>query len=509
MNATTQAAESAALGAAAGAPERQGGHFDVLIAGAGISGIGGAYHLTKQRPGTRWLVLESQATFGGTWSTHRYPGIRSDSDLYTFGYRFKPWLGAPIATADEILRYLGEVIDENGLAAGIRYRHRIDAASWSSTERRWTLRVTQLDTGERWVFTAGFLWMCQGYYRHTEGYTPEWPGMESFEGRIVHPQVWPDDLELEGKRVVVIGSGATAATLVPAIAGRCAHVTMLQRSPTYFVTGRNANVLADTLREIDIDPMWIHEIVRRKILFDQATIAKRSFSEPDKLKAELLAGVKAFLGDSPDVERHFTPRYRPWHQRIAFIPDGDLFRAIREGKASVATDEIERFDARGIVLKSGARLDADVIVTATGFHLNVLGDIAFTIDGAPLDFAQTVSWRGTMFTGVPNLAWVFGYFRASWTLRADLIADLVCRLLGHMQDKGASVVVPQLRPEDAGMALKPWVDPENFNPGYLMRGLHLLPQQGDRMPWLHTQDYWSEKDELPVADLDDGALQYR
>jgi cation diffusion facilitator CzcD-associated flavoprotein CzcO len=351
--------------------------------------------------------------------------------------------------------------------------------------------------------------MCQGYYRHTEGYTPEWPGMDQFGGRIVHPQTWPEDLALEDKRVVVIGSGATAATLVPAIAGRCAKVTMLQRSPTYFVTGRNANLLADSLRELDIDPMWIHEIVRRRILFDQATIARRSFSEPDKLKAELLAGVKAFLGDSPDVEKHFTPRYRPWHQRIAFIPDGDLFRAIREGKASVATDEIERFDAHGIVLKSGERLDADVIVTATGFNLNVLGDIAFAIDGEPLDFSKTVSWRGTMFTGVPNLAWVFGYFRASWTLRADLIADLVCRLLGHMQDKGASVVVPQLRPEDAGMALKPWVDPENFNPGYLMRGLHLLPQQGERMPWLHTQDYWSEKDELPQADLDDGALQYR
>jgi cation diffusion facilitator CzcD-associated flavoprotein CzcO len=332
--------------------------------------------------------------------------------------------------------------------------------------------------------------------------------MESFEGRIVHPQSWPDDLELDGKRVVVIGSGATAATLVPAIAGRCAHVTMLQRSPTYFVTGRNANVLADTLREIDIDPMWIHEIVRRKILFDQATIAKRSFSEPDKLKAELLAGVKAFLGDSVDIERHFTPRYRPWRQRIAFIPDGDLFRAIREGKASVATDEIARFDAGGIVLASGERLDADVVVTATGFHLNVLGDIAFEIDGRPLDFSQTVSWRGTLFTGVPNMAWVFGYFRASWTLRADLIADLVCRLLQTMKARGATVVEPRLRPEDADMPLQPWVDPENFNPGYLMRGLQLLPRQGDRMPWKHSQDYWTEKDELPQASLDDGALRF-
>ncbi|MBU6270444.1 MAG: NAD(P)/FAD-dependent oxidoreductase [Betaproteobacteria bacterium] len=505
MNTTTRPDEAAALASAGATPA---GHFDVLIAGAGISGVGGAYHLQQQCPGTRFVVLDAQDGYGGTWRTHRYPGIRSDSDLYTFGYRFKPWLGAPIATAAEILKYMGEVIDDNALAPHIRYRHRIDAASWSGAERRWTLQVTRLDTGERLLFTAGFLWMCQGYYRHTEGYTPEWPGMDQFGGRIVHPQTWPEDIDLAGKRVVVIGSGATAATLVPAIADRCAHVTMLQRSPTYFVTGRNANQLADTLRELDIDPMWIHEIVRRKILFDQAAVARRSFSEPDKLKAELLAGVKAFLGDSVDIERHFTPRYRPWRQRIAFIPDGDLFRAIREGKASMATDEIAQFDAGGIVLKSGDRLDADVVVTATGFHLNVLGDIAFEIDGRPLDFAQTVSWRGTMFTGVPNLAWVFGYFRASWTLRADLIADLVCRLLQTMKARGATVVEPQLRPEDADMPLMPWVDPENFNPGYLMRGLHLLPQQGERMPWRHSQDYWTEKDELPQASLDDGALRF-
>lgn len=492
----------------ADAEATKAGHFDVLIVGAGISGVGGAWHLTKQCPDKTFVVLEAQESYGGTWLTHRYPGIRSDSDLYTFGYRFKPWTGAPIATAAEIRNYMGEVIAENDLARHIRYRHRISAASWSSAERCWRIDATRSDTGERLRFTAGFLWMCQGYYRHSQGYTPRWPGMERFRGTIVHPQTWPEGLEPAGKRVVVIGSGATAATLVPAIADECAHVTMLQRSPTFFMTGRNVNELADMLRGLQIPEEWIHEIVRRKILKDQATFARRSLEEPDAVKAELLALVRAHLGPDYDVERHFTPRYRPWRQRIAFVPDGDLFRGIRKGKASVVTDEIECFTETGILLKSGETLEADLIVTATGFDLNVLGDIAFTIDGEPLRFAETVTWRGTMFTGVPNLAWVFGYFRASWTLRADLIADLVCRLLAHMDARGAATVTPALRPQDRNMTLRPWVDPGNFNPGYLTRGLHLLPKQGDRPPWLHTQDYWSEKDELPRADLADGTLVY-
>ncbi|KPK03953.1 MAG: FAD-containing monooxygenase EthA [Betaproteobacteria bacterium SG8_39] len=483
-------------------------HFDVLIVGAGISGVGGAYHLTKQCPGKRFVVLESQASFGGTWITHRFPGIRSDSDLYTFGYRFKPWSGKPIATAAEILKYMGEVIEENDLARHIRYRHRISAARWSSADRRWTIEATRTDSGEALRFTARFLWMCQGYYRHSEGYTPQWPGMARFRGPIVHPQTWPEDLELSGKRVVVIGSGATAATLVPAIAGKCAHVTMLQRSPTFFITGRNANELADMLRELALPEEWVHEIVRRKILKDQATFTRRAVEEPEKVKDELLAGVRKYLGEDFDIDKHFTPRYRPWRQRIAFIPDGDLFQGIRDGKASVVTDEIESFTETGIRLKSGDALDADVVVTATGFNLNVLGDIAFSIDGAPLAFADSVAWRGTLFTGVPNMAWVFGYFRASWTLRADLIADFVCRLLEHMEARGATVVTPRLRAQDKDMTLLPWVDPENFNPGYLLRGVDRLPKQGDRMPWRHTQDYWSEKDELPVADLEDGTLVY-
>jgi cation diffusion facilitator CzcD-associated flavoprotein CzcO len=352
-------------------------HVDVLIVGAGISGIGGAYHLTHQNPGTRFLVLDAQEDFGGTWRTHTYPGIRSDSDLYTFGYRFKPWTGAPIATAPEILRYMGEVIEEHDLSRHIRYRHRIDRAAWSSEENIWTIEATRLDTGTQARFTASFLWMCQGYYRHSEGYTPDWPGMAEFGGRIIHPQRWPEDLDYTGKRVVVIGSGATAATLIPAMSHTAAHVTMLQRSPTYYLAGRNANQLADMLRELAIDESWIHEIVRRKILFDSATFTRRCFSEPEVVRAELLAAVRAALGPDYDVEKHFTPNYLPWRQRVAYIPDWDLFRAIAEGRASVATDEIERFTPTGIALKSGEHLDADIVVTATGFHLNVLGDIDF------------------------------------------------------------------------------------------------------------------------------------
>jgi len=483
-------------------------HFDVAIVGAGISGVGGAYHLTKQCPGTSFVVLEAQESFGGTWLTHRYPGTRSDSDLYTFGYRFKPWTSAPIATRVEILDYMGDVIAEKGLDRHIRYRHTISSARWSSNDKLWTLQGTRTDTGEAVRFTANFLWMCQGYYRHSEGYTPEWSGMGDFKGVIVHPQNWPEDLDYTGKTVVVIGSGATAATLIPAIASECSHVTMLQRSPTFFRTGRNAIPLADELRELGIDEAWIHEIVRRKILREQSIFTSRSFTEPEVVKQELLAGVRAHLGPDYDLATHFTPCYRPWRQRIAFVPDGDFLEAIAAGKASVVTDEIESFTAAGILLRSGRVLEADIIVTATGFNLNVLGDIDFGIDGKPLIFSDTVTYRGMMFTGVPNMAWVFGYFRASWTLRADLVADFVCRLLNHMKEKGARQVTPTLQPEDADMPLLDWIDPENFNPGYVMRGMHLLPKRGDKPEWQHTQDYWTEKDEFPAIDLDDGAFVY-
>src|SRR6516162_4929201 len=314
--------------------------FDVLIVGAGISGIGAAYHLTHQRPGTSFVILDALDSFGGTWVTHKYPGIRSDSDLYTYGYRFKPWTGPPIATAQEIIKYMSEVIEENGLAQHIRYRHRIDSASWSSEENRWIIEARRTDTNEHVRFSAKFLWMCQGYYRHAKGYTPEWPGLKRYRGRLVHPQEWPEDLDYTDKNLIVIGSGATAATLIPAVADRCGHVTMLQRSPTYYFTGRNVIELADTLRELKIDESWIHEIVRRKMLLEQSKFTYLCFENPEAAKAALMEPVRASLPPDYDIQTHFTPRYLPWRQRLAIEPNGDLFTAIRGGKASVVTGEL-------------------------------------------------------------------------------------------------------------------------------------------------------------------------
>lgn len=503
MNAPVQASKLAD-------PATPVAHFDVLIVGAGISGVGSAYHLQTQCPGKTFVILESKDTFGGTWDTHRYPGVRSDSDLYTFGYRFKPWIGKPIATAEEILSYMGQVIEENDLARHIRYRHKIVSASWSTADNRWTLEVHRLDTGEHLRFSANFLWMCQGYYKHDKGYLPEWPGMKDFKGALVHAQTWPEDLDVKDKRVVVIGSGATAATVVPALARMGAKVTMLQRSPTYFVSGRNANDLADELHRLEIDPMWIHAIIRKKILVDGDIFDRRSREEPEAVRNELLAGVRAQLGDeyASLVDPHFTPRYRPWQQRVAFIPDGDMFEEVRKGHANVVTDEIERFTADGIALKSGDTLKADIIVAATGFRLSILGDIPFTIDDQKLDLSKTVTYRGMMFTGVPNLVWVFGYFRASWTLRVDMVGDFVCRLLNHMDATGVKRVVPHLRESEKDMPLGNWMDPDNFNPNYLMRDIHLMPKSGNKRDWQHTQDYWHEKDEFPLIDLSDELFVY-
>ena len=331
-------------------------HFDVLIVGAGISGVGGAYHLQQQCPDRTYVVLEAMDDFGGTWKTHTFPGIRSDSDLYTFGYRFKPWTGPPIATGEEILTYMGEVIDDNDIDRHIRYCHAISSASWSTEDRRWTLDVTRTDTGEQVRFTGDFLWMCQGYYRHSAGYTPEWEGMDRFGGEIVHPQTWPEDLDYAGKQVVVIGSGATAATLIPAMAADCGHVTMLQRSPTYFVARPNSNELADTLRGLDIPEEWTHEIVRQQILLTQQQVVQLSAEFPNLVRDELFKGIREVLGEDYDVGPHFTPSYPPWRQRLAVIPDGDLFHSIAAGDASVVTDEIEAFTESGIRLASGDHL---------------------------------------------------------------------------------------------------------------------------------------------------------
>lgn len=493
-------------------PSANSQHVDVLIVGAGISGIGSAYHLQQQCPGKSYAILEMKDTFGGTWETHKYPGVRSDSDLYTFGYRFKPWIGPPIASAEEILRYMGEVIEENGIGDHIHYGHRIKRCSFSRESNLWTVEAERLADGSTRIFTCNFLWMCQGYYDHEKPYIPpEWHerGLSEFKGDFVHAQMWDPDYDYAGKRVLVIGSGATAATVVPELAKKAAQVTMLQRSPTYFYCSENRNELADRLREIGIDEPTIHRVVRAQIMHDQDLMTRRCQEEPDAVFEELKELVRAFTG-KPDFEfePHFTPKYRPWQQRLAFCPEGDVFRAAVAGKLTVVTDTIDRFTEKGVRTSSGEEIEADLIVAATGFHLSVMGDIPFFVDGEKVDWHETVTYRGMMFTGVPNMVWVFGYFRASWTLRVDMLGDFVCALLKNMDRKHAARVEVALRPEDEGMELHPWIERENFNPGYLMRGLDKLPRRGDKPEWRHNQDYWREKDEIPQIDLDGAEFVY-
>lgn len=483
-------------------------HFDVLIVGAGISGIGSAYHLQKQCPGKTYAILEMKEGFGGTWETHKYPGVRSDSDLYTFGYRFKPWTGAPIASGQAILDYLDEVIRENGIDPHIRYGHRITNCSWSSSDNLWTVEAKKSD-GSICTLTCSFLWMCQGYYDHEAPYIPDWKGRDRYKGLFVHAQLWDPSTDFSGKRVLVIGSGATAATIVPAFCESAAHVTMLQRSPTYFYCSENRNELADRLREIGIDEPTIHRVVRAQIMYDQDAMTRRCLTEPDAVFEELKSLVRAFTGvEDFAFEPHFTPHYRPWQQRLAFCPEGDIFRAAVAGKLTVMTDTIDTFTEKGVRTASGEEIEADIIVAATGFRLSVMGNIPFQVDGKPIDWHETVTYRGMMFTGVPNLLWVMGYFRASWTLRVDMLGDFTCRLLNHMAEIGASRVEVALRREDRSMNLADWIEAENFNPGYLMRGLHLMPQRGDKPEWRHNQDYWAERVEIPEIDLDGEEFRY-
>ncbi len=483
-------------------------HFDVILVGAGISGLGFAHHLKTQCPQKSFLLLESKDTFGGTWVTHTYPGIRSDSDLYTFGYRFKPWTGDPVASADRILEYLGEVIEDDELNGHIRYGHKIEAAHWSSKDQRWTLDVRRTDSDTLKQISCSFFVWTGGYYDHEQGYTPDWPGFSNFSGRVIHPQHWPDNADLEGKQVVVIGSGATAATLIPNIADNCAHVTMLQRSPTYFWTSENRNELADRLRLLELPEEWVHEIVRRDLLQTQKEIQYGAEFAPEVVKEELLSVVRQHLGDEM-TEKHFTPRYRPWQQRIAYVPDGDLFEAVKSGAATIVTDEIACFTPGGIRLKSGDELKADVVITATGFNVQVIGGIPYTIDGESIDPTHSFTHRGIMLSEFPNFAQIFGYLRTSWTMRVDLVSDYLCRVLQHMDARDARVVVPRLRPEDQGMTCHRWISESQFDPGYIRRGAHLMPCSGDYEPWTFSPDYYREKIEMPLFDLDDTTLVYQ
>ena len=484
--------------------EQHTGHFDVLIVGAGISGIGSAYHLQDQCPWAHYAILEMKDTFGGTWETHKYPGVRSDSDLYTFGYRFKPWVGAPVASGHEILKYMGEVIEQNGIAPHIRFGHRITRCDYARDKDRWTVTATRLSDGAEVHFTCDFLWMCQGYYDHEKPYLPpEWSdrGLGDYKGRFVHAQLWDPAIDYAGKRVLVIGSGATAATVVPAFAEKAAHVTMLQRSPTYFFCSENKNELADRLRQVGIDEPTIHRVVRQQIMHDQDLLTRRSQEEPDAVFEELKALIRQYAGEDFEFEPHFTPRYRVWQQRLAFCPEGDVFKAAAAGRLTVVTDTVDRFSETGVRTASGEEIEADLIVAATGFNLMVMGGVPFTVDGEPVDWAETVTYRGMMFTDVPNMAWVMGYFRASWTLRVDMMGDVVCRLLNHMHATGARRVEVAFRPQDEGMDILPWIEADNFNPGYLMRGLDALPRRGDKPEWRHNQDYWREREEFPAIDV--------
>lgn len=483
-------------------------HVDVLIAGAGISGIGSAYHLQQQCPGKSYIILEMKDTFGGTWETHKYPGVRSDSDLYTFGYRFKPWVGPPIASGEAILEYMGGVIEENHIGEHIRYGHRITRCSWSSGNNLWTVEATRRSDGARLTFTCNFLWMCQGYYDHEKPYIPDWAGIGRYKGRFIHAQQWDPGIDYTGKRILVIGSGATAATVIPAFAGKAAHVTMLQRSPTYFYCAENRNELADRLREVGIDEPTIHRVVRAQILHDQQVLTRRCLEEPDTVFEELKALVRQYAGEDFQFEPHFTPKYRVWQQRLAFCPEGDIFKAAAQGKVSVVTDTIDTFTEKGVRTSSGQEIEADIIVAATGFRLSVMGDIPFEVDGKPLDWHETITYRGMMFTGVPNLLWVFGYFRASWTLRVDIVGDFVCKLLNHMDAIGAKRVEVTLREEDRDMKILPWIEQDNFSPGYLMRGLDELPRRGDKPEWRHNQDYWIEREDIPATDIDGPEFLY-
>jgi cation diffusion facilitator CzcD-associated flavoprotein CzcO len=478
-------------------------HFDVLIVGAGLSGIGAGYHLQTRCRGRTYAILEGRDAIGGTWDLFRYPGIRSDSDMYTLGYSFRPWEEAnAIADGASILKYVRDTAREHGIERRIRFGHQVKRASWSSQDARWTVEAERGSAKEAVPFSCSFLFVCGGYYKYAEGYTPDFPGAQRFAGRIVHPQKWTDDIDYAGKRVVVIGSGATAVTLVPELAKQAAHVTMLQRSPTWVVARPAKDEAAIKLRRW-LPSMLAYGITRWKRVLLQQYFFNLCRRNPARARRLILGGVRAYLGPDYDVERHFTPRYDPWEQRLCLVPDADLFMAIRSGKASVVTDRIETFTETGIGLASGAQLAADLIVTATGLNLEVLSGLQIAVDGERVDPAGTYNYKGLMYSGVPNLASSFGYTNASWTLKCDLTCEYVCRLLNHMRKHGYLQCTP--RNADAGLAGEPWVD---FSSGYIQRSLHLFPKQGSKPPWRLHQNYARDIMTLRFGRVDDGVMEF-
>ncbi|HEV8096305.1 MAG TPA: NAD(P)/FAD-dependent oxidoreductase [Burkholderiales bacterium] len=481
-------------------------HFDVVIVGAGLSGIGAAVHLRQQLPAKSFVLLEARDAIGGTWDLFRYPGVRSDSDMHTLGYRFKPWLDAKaIADGPAILEYLKEAAREHGIDRHIRHRHRVKKAAWSSESAVWTIEAERAGSDETVAITCNFILMCAGYYSYRQGHTPEFAGRDRFKGPIVHPQEWDESLDFAGKRVVVIGSGATAMTLVPALAKTASHVVLLQRSPTYVVSRPDRDAIANFLRKV-LPERWAYSITRWKNVGFQQRVYQRTRTDPEFVKKRLLDMVRKELGPDFDIETHFTPRYNPWDQRLCLIPNSDLFEALRTGRASVVTSHIDTFTEKGVRLQSGEELEADIIVTATGLTLAILGEAQFSVDGEAVDFAKKWTYKGLMYSDVPNVVATFGYINASWTLRADLTSEYACRLLNHMDSLGAKVVTPRLRAGDANMAARPWID--GFSSGYMQRAMHRFPRQGDREPWINPQNYGRDREMIRSGAIEDGALQF-
>jgi cation diffusion facilitator CzcD-associated flavoprotein CzcO len=481
-------------------------HVDVVVVGAGLSGIGAGYHLQTMSPDRSYVILEGRDGLGGTWDLFKYPGIRSDSDMHTLGFSFKPWTEAKsIADGPSILRYLKQTVAQFGIDKHIRFGQLVTQAQWSSDDAQWTVTATNKATGVSNTITCSFLFMCSGYYSYKKGHTPEFTGRERFKGTVVHPQEWPLDLDYAGKRVVVIGSGATAVTIVPSMADKAAHVTMLQRSPTYMVSRPDHDVLANRLRKV-LPPKMAYNLTRFKNTWRQQLVYNKTRTDPDKVKQLLLGGIQLELGADYDIAKHFTPAYNPWDQRLCLVPNGDFFKSMREGKASVVTDHITSFTETGIQLASGEHLDADIIITATGLELVTLGEMDFFVDGNQVDFAKTWTYKGFAYSDIPNMASTFGYINASWTLRSDLTAEYVCRLLNHMRKKGVAQCTPRLREQDRNMKERPWID--GFSSGYMQRMMHRMPRQGDHEPWINPQNYRRDKKMFKHSPIDDGVMQF-
>ena len=477
-------------------------HLDVLIVGAGLSGIGAAHHLQEAFPGRSYAIFEARHELGGTWDLFRYPGIRSDSDMHTLGYRFRPWTRSKsITDGDSILEYVRQTARDGGIDRRIRFGHRVVRAEWSSEDARWAVEAER-ENGEAVRVTCSYLWVCSGYYRYDEGFTPRFEGSERFAGEIVHPQHWPADLDYEGKRVVVIGSGATAVTLVPAMAEKAARVTMLQRSPTYIASLPAEDPIASRLRRV-LPDRAVYAIVRWKNVLLQTAFYQLSRRRPETVKRMIRRGVEKALPAGYDIDKHFTPRYDPWDQRMCLVPDGDLFAAISGGRAVVVTDTIERFTERGIELESGEELEADVIVTATGLNLLFLGGMELSVDGEAVDVPRRMTYRGMMLSGVPNFAFTVGYTNASWTLKADLTSEYVCRLLAHMDAHGYVKSVPEVN--DPSIVEVPLL---TFNSGYVLRSLDQFPKQGSREPWKLRQNYLIDLRAIRRGPIEDGAMRF-